>query len=159
MNDQTARDALQDQRNTLLKLCAGNGDAARLIEEAWRFAAVYDDAIDGDKRGSETEIHNSFAWALWGLQRNRFYQQHRTTIDTVMQVAVEQWKTANAFERSGERDKLAVAYVLRCSPYTLFAAVVLLANGPEAVADAMVYFHSVRGSTDTLDAYLAEHTI
>jgi hypothetical protein len=142
-------------REQLLMLCSRDEAAADLIAEAWNFAIVYDDAVDGDKR-NEKAIHRAMQWALIGLHDNPFMQRH-PDLKLVLQVAIAEWRAANQFERSREPEKLRVAHVLRCSPYSFFVAVVLKASGPDMAATAAELFYSSNPG-DSLDAYLAEHT-
>jgi hypothetical protein len=144
--------------DTLQRLCANNLDAVRLIEDAWRFADVFDDAIDGEKKQTDAEIYRSFLWALFELHRNAFYVAHRDALELAFRVAIAEWMTANRLERSGDREQLITAYTLRCSPYTFFVAVVLAAGGPEAADEAAHMFRSM-ATEDRLDDYLREHGV
>jgi hypothetical protein len=147
-----------NEGDILLRLCGGNADAAALITGFWDFCEVYDDAIDGDKNQADAEIHAAMHWALFGLQSNNFYQRHRAALQSAMQVAIAEWKAANAMERTRDREQLITAYTLRCSPYSFFVAVVLAAAGPLAAAEAAAYFRT-RPSPDRLDDYLREHNV
>lgn len=148
----------QEQWGAVSALCGGDQDAARFIIDAWTFAMVYDDAIDGDKHADVYEIHSAFQWAVMGLHRNPFYLAHQDTLDAAFQTAMVDWLAANELEQSGDREKLATAYILRCSPYTLFTTVVLLAAGIEKAKEAAIYFRTLPYASDTIDGYIAEHT-
>lgn len=144
------------ERDLLLDLCDGQADAVDLILGAWRFAEVYDDLIDGEKRETDQAIHEAVQWALFGLHGNAFYLRHRASLAPALQVAIAEWRAANELERSGEVEQLVTAYTLRCSPYTFFVAVVLAAGGPAAAVRAAEFFRA-RPSADRLEAYLREH--
>jgi hypothetical protein len=143
---------LQDD---LLTLCDGNKEAVDLINGFWGFAEVYDDLIDGEKNEADAAIHASMHWALFGLSENNFYRQHRE-LRSAMQVCIAEWKAANALEKSGDREKVATAFTLRCSPFSFFTAVVLAAAGPAAAEQAAIIFRSI-GASDRLDDYMREH--
>lgn len=143
------------QQADLLALCEGSREAVALINGFWSFAEVYDDLIDGEKNESDEAIHDSMHWALFDLSENRFYKLH-PELRSAMQVCIAEWKAANELERTGEREKVATAFTLRCSPYSFFVAVVLAAGGPSAAEKAAITFRSMVTS-DTLDSYMSEH--
>lgn len=154
--DQTAR-VVETRSAALERLCAGNLEAIRLIEDAWRFADVYDHAVD-DQESPQPEVHRAFEWALFDLHRNTFYLEHRAALEMALRVAVAEWRAATRMESSKDREQLVTAYTLRCSPYTFFVAVVLAAGGASAADEAALFFRS--GATpDRLDDYLREHGI
>jgi hypothetical protein len=142
---------------TLQRLCDNKLDAVRLIEDAWRFADVYDHAVD-DQESPPAEVHRAFEWALFDLHRNAFYVQHQAALEMALRVAVAEWRAANRMESSKDREQLVTAYTLRCSPYTFFVAVVLAAGGPAAADEAALFFRS-SSTPDRLDDYLREHGI
>lgn len=144
-----------DQHEALVKLCRENYDAVRLIEGAWLLSCVYDDAIDGQKKRTDAEIHQAFAFALFELHTNRVVQQFPHLKASLME-AVACWRAANELERLNDREKLHAAFTLRCSPYQFFIAVVLAVAGVEAAVEAATYFYGEH-TEDTLDSYLAEH--
>ena len=123
----------------VLALCDDNEDARNLIRDTWAFVEVYDDAIDGQKNETDATIHRAIEWALFDLHRNAFYRAHPE------------------LEASGGREDLMHSYVLRCSPYDFFVAVVLAAAGPDAALRAAERLRVHTSSVDSFDAYLAEH--
>lgn len=148
----------ESQRETLLRLCGGNEHAVALIYDAWRFAEVMDDAIDGEKREADADIYKAFTWALFDVHRNPFYAEHRAGLELALRVAVSEWMAATRMESSRDREQLVTAYTLRCSPYSFFVAVVLAASGPAAADEAAHFLRSADGP-DRLDDYLREHGI
>ncbi|HEY1129129.1 MAG TPA: hypothetical protein VGF12_06980 [Roseateles sp.] len=148
----------ESQRETVLRLCGGSEDASRLIFDAWRFAEVMDDAIDGEKQEPDADIYSAFTWALFDLHRNPFYLEHRSALELALRVAVAEWWAATRMEGSRDREQLVTAYTLRCSPYSFFVAVVLAAAGAKAADEAAHYFRS-SPTPDRLDDYLREHSI
>lgn len=143
------------ERETLTRLCRGDEAAVALIEGTWLLASVYDDAIDGDKKRSDDEIHNSFLFAMVGLRRNAVYRKH-PELEAVLLCSVACWRAANRLERSAEREAVHSAYVLRCSPYQFFVAVVFAVAGMEAAIETAEFFYG-RTTDDSLEVYLAEH--
>lgn len=139
----------------LLDLCDGNVDAVSLIVESRNLCEVWDDAIDGESKESPENINRAFQWALFGFEDNPFYQSH-PELRSALQVAIANWLTANALEKSGDPEKLFTAYTLRCSPYDFFVSVVLAAAGPVNALKAALAFRT-EASPDRLDNYLEEH--
>lgn len=140
----------------VLALCGDNEHARSLILEAWTFVEVYDDAIDGQKNETDATIHRAFEWALFDLHRNAFYRAH-PELEAALRLMVINWRCANELEASGGREDLMHSYVLRCSPYDFFVAVVLAAAGPDAALRAAERLRVHTSSVDSFDAYLAEH--
>lgn len=142
----------------LIDLCGGNHEAVALIEGAWRFCEVWDDAIDGEKKESDDAINAAFQWALFELNDNAFYRR-RPELRNALASSIALWRAANQLEAGRPQpspDHLHTAYVLRCAPYNFFVAVVLAANGIDAAASAALYFYG-RPTSDSLEAYVAEH--
>lgn len=140
---------------TLTRLCAGDLDAVRLIEDAWRFSDVYDHAVD-DQESPVADVHQAFEWALFDLHRNPFYVTHRAALEVSLRVAVAEWRAATRMESSKDFEQLVTAYTLRSSPYTFFVAVVLAAGGAKAADEAAYFFRSMP-TADRLHDYLREH--
>jgi hypothetical protein len=139
----------------ILRLCGGNKDAAELIRGAWHLCEVWDDAIDGDKRKPDMQIHNAFMFAIFGLHRNPVWIKH-PELEAALRLTIANWIAANDLEKSRDREHLVTAYTLRCSPYDFFVAVVLAVCGHAAAIEAARYFRGA-DTPDRLDAYLREH--
>lgn len=140
----------------ILRLCGNRPEGLSLIKGAWALCEVWDDAVDGDKRKSETEIADAFCWALFGLWSNPLWRESRE-LHSALRVAIADWRAANELEKSGDFEKVVTAYTLRCSPFSFFVAVVLAANGPAAADEAARYFRGMP-SPDRLASYMHEHT-
>lgn len=141
----------------LTQLCAGNVDAARLCQGFIGLCEVYDDIVDGDHQVLAADAHATFWWALIDLTGSAFFRDHATVLRTAMGLAITKWKTANALERSGDREKLATAYTLRCSPYDFVLTVITLSAGPAAAEQAALALYGADTPEDRFDAYVAEH--
>jgi hypothetical protein len=141
----------------LLPLMGGNADAVALIRGFHRLCEVWDDHIDGERNEREPDVHAAFEWALFGLHSNAFWRAHQRALETAMRLSIANWKAANVLEAFKESDdRLASAWVLRCSPYDFFVAVALCAGGQPAADRAALYFRGA-ASADTLAGYIAEH--
>lgn len=143
------------QRETLLRLCAGNESAVALIEGVWSMCTLYDDCIDRDKMMGAEGVHEAMGWALFGINENPVYRAHPELRHALMQM-IANWRAANLMERSGRVEALHAAYVLRCSPYGFFASVVQCVAGMEASIDAIQHFYGA-DTDDRFEAYLKEH--
>lgn len=139
----------------VIRLVAGNRDAADLIHGWWRLCEVWDDAIDGEKAETDEFIHRAFEWALFDLQANPFYRAH-PELESALRVCIANWKAANQLEQSREPEHLHTAYTLRCSPYDFFVAVALASAGPEAADRAALHFRG-QLTNDTLSDYIKSH--
>jgi hypothetical protein len=138
----------------LLRLCSGNADAVALCLGVLDISEVYDDMIDGDK-APESQVHYAMGFALFGLHANSVYRAHPHLQFSLLQ-CIALWRAANDLERTGEREALANAYVLRCSPYPFIVSVVLAVSGMNAAIEAAKLFYS-DVSCETLDDYMREH--
>ena len=140
-----------------LETVCGSEDAFSILLGFHRLCEVWDDAVDREHNESEWAINKAFEWALFELPRNPFWLKHRSTLEPAMQVCIANWKAATRIEREGgPLEALQTAWVLRCSPYDFFVALALCAGGPDAAARAAHYWRS-QVTSDTLEAYLAEH--
>lgn len=142
------------QLGKLMYLCRGDGEAVRFILSTWGLVEVYDDAVDGE-RVAPDEAHAAIHWALFGMRENAFYKKNALALDAAMATAIAEWRTANEMERA--KKHLETAYVLRCSPFTLFTLVVALCSGQEMAQEAAMYFRTLDYVDDSLQSYLDEH--
>ena len=143
-------------RDELLDLCEGDEEAVDFIVQLWNFFVTWDDAVDRDKHGSDADINIAMMWGLFGLHDSAFYSRHATVLRPVIMKCIADWLVANKFEASREPLKLEHAYFLRCSPYDVFAIVVLLVAGFEQQLKAIEFFHTI-APEDSLANYLQEH--
>jgi hypothetical protein len=139
----------------LLDYCNGDSDAVKFIEDFWAFCIVWDDMIDQDKHYDDDHINNAMMWALFGINDDPFYRKFEIVLRPAIMQCIAKWMVANRFENS--HDNLAQAYTLRCSPYDVFATVVLLATGSfQKQTDVVEYLYEFTVG-DKLDDYIAEH--
>jgi hypothetical protein len=90
---------------------AGDEQAVALINDLFALFQVWDDLIDGDST-SQARIHRAFTAALITIPRNGFFQRFAGELQPLIEAAIIDWKTANAFER-GSHDERVLAFVLR----------------------------------------------
>jgi hypothetical protein len=97
----------------------------------------------------------SLMWALFGINDDPFYRRFEMVLRPAIMQCIAKWHVANRYERV--HDNLAVAYTLRCSPYDVFATVVLLASGSfQKQTEAVDYLYSFTIGDKLVD-YLDEH--
>ena len=139
----------------LFDFCSGDSDAVKFIEDFWSFCIVWDDMIDRDKTFDNDHINNAMMWALFGINDDPFYRRYEMILRPMIMQCIAKWMIANRYEYRGEN--LAQAYTLRCSPYDVFATVVLLASGSfQKQVEVVDYLYSFTVG-DKLNDYIAEH--
>lgn len=140
---------------TLLELCSGSRDAAALIRGVWDMAEVYDSVVDGDNDLTPDDVHNSMAFALFGLHANPVYRDN-PALQLVLMQTIALWRAANNMEQTGDAETLRSSYVMRCSPYNFMISVVLCVSGMDAAIRAAELLYSPTDE-DTFEAYCREH--
>jgi hypothetical protein len=143
----------EERSAQLLHWVDRDNDAHELIMGAWNLANVWDDAHDLDKVRSRSSVNRAFQFALFDIHENRTYQRH-SHLRSVLRLCALNWWTATELEKSGDPEKLAVSFSLRCSNIDFILAIIQAVapnNAPEASL-------SLRGdTTDTFASYLAHH--
>lgn len=134
--------------------CSGDADAARLIRGLWEVIFLWDDVVDHDNRTTEERVNATFWWLLFEMPHNPFWVKHRQQLEPVMKIAAINWMTANALQRSGDRNLVAEAYGLRCSYYDIWLAIVRIASGDAMAAKVAL---ELRARTDSFDEFMVEH--
>lgn len=140
----------------LLKLCSGDIDAVRFIDELWGFVQIWDDLIDKDKEHDDAVVNKAMLWALFGLQNNKFYAAHRPVLSTAMLQSISSWMIANKFKKSGNKDLIEQAYFMRCAGCDVIATAVLLSGGFDKQLQAVERLRSL-APHDTLELYLQKY--
>lgn len=143
-------------KEKILAFCSNNEDAVRLIFELHHFFCIWDDVIDQDKKLSDNELNQAFIWALFGMECNPFYAANKEIIKAAMLNCISLWLVANKFESTKKEELLHQSFVMRCSPYNLYATIVLLTGGISNQTKAIEYFYSLN-KDDSLALYLNEH--
>lgn len=110
---------MTDFKDLLAKWLRGDQDAIAFILAIHQIAEIWDDLIDQDKPVPPEAINAMLFGALVTLPRNPFYQRNIALLNPLVEQAIVDWHTANAFEKSGDVEKLRMAWVLRSSPFAL----------------------------------------
>ena len=140
----------------LTKAFRGDADAVNLILLLSKASHVWDDLVDLDKTVDEITINRTFYALLIDLPSNRFFRRHMDTLLPLMAMGAMNYEIANAYELSGDRERLALAHVLRYSVADVATATALLIGGPEWVRMIGPELRQL-SQKDTLDHYLSEH--
>jgi hypothetical protein len=142
----------------LTKAFRGNADAVNLTLLLAKVSHVWDDLVDLDKPVEEPTINATFYALLVEVPSNPFYRKHMDTLLPIMAVGAMNWEIANGYERTGQREQLALAHVLRYSVADVATAIALLIGGPDWVRMIGGELRQ-RSQKDTLDHYLSEHQL
>lgn len=92
----------------------GQDDAVRFMLGVIDLAHVWDDLIDRDVKIEPAVVNRALWFAVVGLQRNRFFVQHRDRLLPVLETGILNWFAANDLEADGRMSSLEVAHVIRC---------------------------------------------
>ena len=131
------------QREQLLRWLRGNTIAADAIAAVLAISHTWDDLIDKDKAQTDAEISAAFRYALVGLPRNPFWRAHQDELTLLLEHAIMDWMTANAFER--ENRLIHASHVLRCGAASLIIRAATIIGGFE---------HGAAVSTEVRAAHL-----
>lgn len=133
-----------------------NADAVNLALSLSWCSHVWDDLVDQDRVVEESTINSAFYTILVGLPSNPFYRKHMDTLLPIMALGAMNYEIANTYQRSGHRENIALAHVLRYSIADLATAIALIIGGPDWVRQIGPELRQ-RCQKDTLDNYLSEH--
>lgn len=134
----------------------GNQHAVELAMLLARISHAWDDLIDKDRPVGDDSINRTFYDLLIGLPSNPFYRQHVDTLLPLMMVGAMNYEIANSYEKTGDRERLALAHVLRYSVADVITAIALIVGGPDWVRRIGPELRQ-RCQKDTLKHYLEEH--
>jgi hypothetical protein len=140
----------------LTKAFRSDADAVNLTLLLSRVSHVWDDLIDLDKPVEESTINAAFYALLVQVPSNPFYRKNLDILLPIIAIGALNYEIANAYERSGDRERLALAHVLRYSIADIATAIALIIGGPEWVRMIGPELRQ-RCQKDTLDHYLSEH--
>jgi hypothetical protein len=142
----------------LAKAFRGDADAVNLALTLSRVSHVWDDLIDKDKPVKDESINRAFYALLVELPSNPFYRKHMETLVPILAMSALNYEIANAFEKTGNREKLALAHVLRYSAADIATVIALIIGGPDWVRLIGPELRQ-RCQKDTLGNYLSEHQL
>lgn len=106
----------------------GHADAITFVLAVHDVVELWDDLIDQDKEITPETINRVFYRALIEIPRNGFYQAHFATLSPLIESAIFDWHTANAFEKA--KTNLETAYGLRCTLQSLTVMCARIIGGP-----------------------------
>tara|TARA_R110000868_G_scaffold10713_2_gene52055 strand:- start:72 stop:500 length:429 start_codon:yes stop_codon:yes gene_type:complete len=112
----------------LAKWLKGHRDAIALVLMVHDVVEIWDDLIDKDKEVAPEDINRVFRTALIELPRNPFYAENFGALNTIIESAIFDWHTANAFEAS--RTHLETAFGLRCTIQSVTIICARIVGGP-----------------------------
>lgn len=133
----------------------GHDDAVRFMLGVIDLAHVWDDLIDRDVKIEPAVVNRALWFAVVGLQRNRFFVQHRDRLLPVLETGILNWFAANDLEADGRMSSLEVAHVIRCQvgDVLLMAAEILQGHDFAAKHAAGMRMFTQQ---DSLDEYLRD---
>jgi hypothetical protein len=131
--DQAAKpDALVIER--LSFYLGGCDDAVRMMLGIIDLAHVWDDLVDRDQPVAPKAVNGALWFAVVGLQRNRFYAEHRDRLLPVIETGILNWFAANDLEADGRMTSLEVAHVIRCQVGDVLLLAAEIIHGHEFAA-------------------------
>lgn len=112
----------------LSKWLRGHKEAIDMVLMVHDIVELWDDLIDKDKVPTSDDINRVFRTVLIELPRNGFYQDNFAQLNTLIESAIFDWHTANAFE--AKKEHLETAFGLRCTiqSVTVIAARIIGGN-------------------------------
>jgi hypothetical protein len=136
--DNVSERALENEE-AVRRVCKGNTDAIRFLEDITDILHLWDDLIDRDKPLTDGQI-NAVMWkALVDLPRNPFYAANFHTLNILLMAAIVNWEVATKMERErGGQDDLHIAYILRSSYIDLVLGVAVILGGREHAVEMML---------------------
>ena len=140
----------------LARWLKGDREAIDFILNMHQIAEAWDDLIDDDASPTPEQINRAFYTSLITIPRNGFFQRHFATLSPLLEVAILDWHTANAFENSGSAENLRAAFILRCGLMSLTTMAACILAGPEWAQEVN---SELRSLGDTWDDYRKKHEV
>ena len=138
----------------IAKATKGNENAADFLLAIHQVADLWDDLIDKDKPVAADSINRAFYNALVAIPRNPFYGANFAALSPLIESAIIDWHTANAFEAS--KQNLQTAYGLRCSGQSLCIMTARIIGGSNFAETIAL---ELRSAGDTWAEYAAKHGV
>jgi hypothetical protein len=113
-----------------------NGDAGAIsfMIGIIELAHVWDDLVDQDVKLEPANVNRALWFAVIGLQRNRFFVEHRDRLLPVMETGILNWFAANELEADGRMPSLEVSHVIRCQVGDVLLLAAEIIHGHEFAA-------------------------
>jgi hypothetical protein len=116
-------------RAALEELLCGDMDAVNFYRCVAHCSHTYDDLVDRDKPVSPQALH-TFVWRLlFELPLNPFFVKHQSVLRPLLMTGILNWIAANDMERSGSKEELRVAHVIRYAAGDILLAAMTLTGG------------------------------
>ncbi len=128
-----------ENSEAVVRVCRGNQDAVRFLEDITEILHLWDDLVDRDKPLQDAQINQTMWKALITLPRNPFYASYFQQLNTLLMAAIVNWEVATHMEREphGEND-LAIAFILRSAYIDLVLGVALIVGGRDHALEMML---------------------
>jgi hypothetical protein len=121
------------------RVCKGNTDAVRFLEDITEILHLWDDLVDRDKAVSDEAINQGMWKALIDLPRNPFYAANFTSLNILLVAAIVNWEVATKMERNPVgADDLNIAFIIRSSYIDLVLGVAVILGGRVHAAEMML---------------------
>jgi hypothetical protein len=111
------------------KVCNGNQDAFDMLWGWWNFFHMFDDLVDQDKTASKEIILKEFAFFITNLSFNKFYEDNKVSLCTLLLQLINRWLDGDEWEKSEDKWKRGVSDVLRCGDMEVYFHVAYLTGG------------------------------
>lgn len=131
-----------DAKRHLAEISNGNADAFRFMWVFWNFTHVYDDLVDRDR---EVGVESAAKWAVHLLEQfsfNQFYLKNSSLLFPHVVGVFNRWCDGEEWEKSGDKQKMKAASVVKCGDVDLYLTVAYIVGGWDhmrAMKDARGY--------------------
>jgi hypothetical protein len=143
------------RRDELLETWVPDASAREFLGIVFEVAEFYDDVIDQDKPLDERHAIRALFASMIHMPNNEFFARHRVHITPVMLSAINAWLDSVAYERRGDDEDLARAYMLRRHHLELVQLVVFLLEGRARMREVSLQIRDFFLGHETLPAYAA----
>ena len=145
----------REKRDVLLESWVPDTQAREFLLIVFDAAEFYDDVIDKDKPLSEDHAARVLFSTMVHLPNNGFFLQHRAQLTPLMLSAINAWLDSVTYERRGDDEDLARAYMLRRHHLELVQMVVFLLEGRDQMRRVSMQIRDFFLGHETLPAYAA----
>ena len=87
------------------KVCNGNQDAFDMLWGWWNFFHLFDDLVDQDKTAPKEIILKEFAFFITNLSFNKFYEDNKVSLCTLLLQLINRWLDGDEWEKSEDKWK------------------------------------------------------
>lgn len=143
------------QRAFWLEVLGGNEDAVEMAYFLMVMSNILDDMVDRDNPVAEHDAIRAFRMALIELPRNRFYSQHFSLLNPILENGFTQWIASLVCERSGDEHQQELGHYLRYGVANVIAQAVMIIHGWEKAAALLPTVYAITHG-ERLREYLEE---